>query len=47
VGRIVNSTFVGLDGVVDPMDRWHFDYVDEESNALALEQMRASYGRPA
>src|SRR2546425_657551 len=40
--RIVNSTFVSLDGVINHMDRWHFDFIDEELEALALEQMRAS-----
>jgi dihydrofolate reductase len=40
--KIVNSTFVSLDGVVNHMERWHFDFVDDESNALALEQLRAS-----
>ncbi len=40
--EIVSSTFVSLDGVVNHMDKWHFDYVDEESNALALEQLRAA-----
>jgi dihydrofolate reductase len=39
--RIVNSTFVSLDGVVNHMDRWHFDFIDEELEALALEQVRA------
>jgi dihydrofolate reductase len=40
--KIVNSTFVSLDGVINHMDRWHFDYIDEESEATALEQMRDS-----
>jgi dihydrofolate reductase len=40
--RIVNSTFVSLDGVINHMDRWHFDYVDDESEALALDQLRDS-----
>ncbi|MGW0229276.1 dihydrofolate reductase family protein [Actinopolymorpha singaporensis] len=40
--NIISSTFVSLDGVVNHMDRWHFDYVDDESNALALEQLRAA-----
>ena len=40
--RIVNSTFVSLDGVINHMDRWHFDFIDDELEALALEQMRAS-----
>jgi len=39
---ISNSTFVSLDGVVNHMDKWHFDYIDEESDALALEQIRAA-----
>lgn len=39
---IVNSTFVSLDGVINHMDKWHFDYVDSENDALALEQIAAS-----
>ena len=39
---IISSTFVSLDGVVNHMDKWHFDYVDDESNALAMEQLRAA-----
>lgn len=42
MGKIVNSTFVSLDGVTNHLDRWHFDYVDAESDAFALEQLRAS-----
>ncbi|GAB3817409.1 dihydrofolate reductase family protein [Kribbella italica] len=37
--KIVNSTFVTLDGVVNHMDTWHFDFVDADSDALALEQL--------
>ena len=40
--RIVNSTFVSLDGVINHMDRWHFDYISEEQEAIALDQMRDS-----
>jgi dihydrofolate reductase len=40
--KIVNSTFVSLDGVINHMDRWHFDYIDEESEATALDQIRDS-----
>lgn len=40
--KIVNSTFVSLDGVVNHMDRWHFDFIDDELEALALEQIRTS-----
>ena len=42
MGKIVNSTFVSLDGVINHMDRWHFDFVDEESDAIALQQLRDS-----
>jgi dihydrofolate reductase len=40
--KIVNSTFVSLDGVINHMDRWHFDFIDDELEALALDQMQAS-----
>jgi len=36
---IINSTFVSLDGVINHMETWHFAYVDDESDALALEQV--------
>lgn len=42
MGKIVNSTFVSLDGVINHMDRWHFDFIDDESDALALDQLRDS-----
>ena len=42
MGKIVNSTFVSLDGVINHMERWHFDFVDDESNAIALQQLRDS-----
>jgi dihydrofolate reductase len=42
--RIVNSTFISLDGIVNHMDRWHFDFIDDESNAVALEQLAAADG---
>ena len=42
MGKIVSSTFVSLDGVINHMDRWHFDFVDDESDALALQQLRDS-----
>jgi len=37
--RLISSTFVSLDGVINHMEKWHFDFVDDESNALALEQL--------
>jgi dihydrofolate reductase len=42
MGKIINSTFVSLDGVINHMDRWHFDFIDAESDAFALQQLRAS-----
>jgi dihydrofolate reductase len=42
MGKIVNSTFVSLDGVINHMDRWHFDFIDAESDAIALQQLRDS-----
>lgn len=42
MGKIVNSTFVSLDGVINHMERWHFDYVDAETDALALQQLQGS-----
>lgn len=42
MGTISNSTFVSLDGVVNHMDKWHFDYMDDESDELAMEQLRAA-----
>jgi dihydrofolate reductase len=42
MGKIVNSTFVSLDGVINHLERWHFDYIDGESDALALQQLRDS-----
>jgi dihydrofolate reductase len=37
--KIVNSTFVSLDGVINHMERWHFDFIDDEMNALARAQL--------
>lgn len=42
MGKIVNSTFVSLDGVINHMDRWHFDFIDAESEAFALQQLQDS-----
>lgn len=40
MAKVVNSTFVSLDGVVNHMDKWHYDYMSDESDELALEQLR-------
>jgi dihydrofolate reductase len=42
MGRIVNSTFVSLDGVINHMEAWHFAYIDDESIQIATEQLFAS-----
>ena len=39
---VVNSTFVTLDGVINHMDVWHFEFIDDDSDALAQEQLEAS-----
>jgi dihydrofolate reductase len=39
--RIINDTFVTLDGVVNHMEKWHFDYVDDETNEIALDRIRS------
>ena len=40
--RVVNSTYLSLDGVVQLPERWTFDYRDEAANAFAHEQLDAS-----
>ena len=40
--RTVNSTFISIDGVINHMEAWHFDYVDEESDQIALETLATS-----
>jgi dihydrofolate reductase len=40
--RIVNSTFVSIDGVINKMEHWHFDYIDAETDEITLEQLRAA-----
>lgn len=42
MSKIVSSTFVSLDGVINHMDRWHFAFVNAESDAFALEQLMES-----
>lgn len=38
--RIVNSTFITLDGVTERLPEWHFPFHDASADALALEQLR-------
>lgn len=40
--KIINSTFASIDGVINHMDVWHFDYIDDELSEIAMEQMMAS-----
>ena len=40
--KIVNSTFVSLDGVTENMEAWHFDFIDEDMNRITLEQLDAA-----
>jgi dihydrofolate reductase len=40
--RVVNSTYVSLDGLIEHLERWHFDYLDDDSNAFEWEQLAAS-----
>lgn len=40
--KIVNSTYVTLDGVVSDPHLWSLDYFDEAAGAFALDQLRAS-----
>lgn len=42
MGKIINSTFVSIDGVINHMEVWHFAYIDDESEQIALEQLQAS-----
>jgi hypothetical protein len=37
--RLINSTFVSLDGVINHMERWHFDFIDDETETVALRQL--------
>jgi dihydrofolate reductase len=40
--RIVNSTYMSLDGVVQHPEHWTFDYRSEDAGRFALEQLFAS-----
>jgi len=40
--RVINYTNMSLDGVIELMERWHFDYVDGETDALVSELLSTS-----
>jgi dihydrofolate reductase len=42
MGKVVNSTFVSIDGVINHMEAWHFAYINEETEQIALEQLQGS-----
>jgi dihydrofolate reductase len=42
MGKIINSTFVSIDGVINHMEAWHFAYISDEPDLIALEQLQAS-----
>jgi dihydrofolate reductase len=35
--RIVSSTYVSLDGLIEQLERWHFDYLDDAANQAAAD----------
>jgi dihydrofolate reductase len=42
VRRIINSTYVSLDGVIEHLEKWHFDYLDDDADRFGWEQLAAS-----
>lgn len=42
MGKIINSTFVSLDGVMNHMQAWHFDFTDEEHDQANEELLHAA-----
>jgi dihydrofolate reductase len=42
MGKIVNATYMTLDGDIINMQSWHFDYFSDESTAAAAEQLAGS-----
>jgi dihydrofolate reductase len=42
VRRIINSTYVSLDGVMEHMERWHFEYIDDDATAFNSELLSTS-----
>ena len=42
MGKIVSSTYVTLDGVMEDPQNWSFDYFDDAAGAFALDALRKS-----
>lgn len=40
--RIINSTYVSLDGVIEHPEQWQFDYLDDTTNQFEADQLFAS-----
>jgi dihydrofolate reductase len=40
--KIVNSTYVSIDGVIQHLEDWHFEYFAEDGNEFGWEQLAAS-----
>jgi len=40
--RVINSTFMSLDGLTEQLQDWHFQYHDDEAAAVALAALEAS-----
>ena len=40
--RVINSTYMSLDGLTEQLQDWHFQYHDDEADAVALEALEAS-----
>ena len=40
--RVINSTYMSLDGLTGQLQDWHFQYHDEEAAAVALAELEAS-----
>lgn len=40
--RIINSTYVSLDGLIELLDRWHFESLNDATNKIESDQLAAS-----
>jgi dihydrofolate reductase len=40
--RIINSTYVTLDGLIEHLERWHFEYSDDDAEAFTSELLARS-----
>lgn len=40
--RIINTTYISLDAVIEQLETWHFEYVDDDASGLIWDQLAAS-----